>query len=64
MEKLLEDDSKLALQKALDLACSVKNTEITKTGFSPLQLYCCKSPTFPGLSDCTPSSIELEGNNE
>ena len=42
----------------------MKNTEINKTGFSPLQLFCGRSPTFPGLSDCTPSSIELDGNNE
>ena len=25
---------------------------------------CGRSPSFPGLSDCSPSSIELEGNNE
>ena len=29
-----------------------------------MQLVSGKSPTFPGFSDCTPSSIELEGNNE
>ena len=64
LEKILEDDPKIGLQKAVDLACFVKNTEINKTGFSPLQLFCGRSPTFPGLSDCTPSSIELDGNNE
>ena len=31
--KLLEDDPKLNIQKAVDLACFVKNTEINKTGF-------------------------------
>ena len=64
IEKLLEDEPKMDLQKAVDLACFVKNTEINKTGFSPLQLLCGKSPSFPGFSDCTPGSIELEGNNE
>lgn len=64
VEKILEDDSKISLQEAVDLACFVKNTEINKTGFSPLQLFCGRSPGFPGLSDCTPGSIELEGNNE
>ena len=64
IEKLLEDDPKLGLQKAVDIACFVKNTEINKTGFSPLQLFCGRSPGFPGLSDCTPSSIERDGNNE
>ena len=64
LEKILEDDPKINLQKAVDLACFVKNTEINKTGFSPLQLFCGRSPSFPGLSDCTPSSIELEGNNQ
>ena len=64
VEKLIEDDPKIGLQKAVDLACFVKNTEINKTGFSPLQLFTGKSPSFPGYSDCTPSSIEREGNNE
>ena len=64
VEKLREDDPKLDLQKAVDIACFVKNTEINKTGFSPLQLFCGRSPSFPGLSDCTPSSIEMEGSND
>lgn len=64
VEKLLEDEPKMDLQKAVDLACFVKNSEINNTGFSPLQLLCGKSPSFPGFSDCTPGSIELEGNNE
>ena len=64
VEKILEDDSKIDLQKAVDLACFVKNTEINKTGFSSLQLFCGRSPAFPGLSDCTPANIHLEGNNE
>ena len=62
--KILEDDPKMGIQKAVDLACFVKNTEINKTGFSPLQLFCGRSPSFPGYSDCTPGSIELEGSNE
>ena len=64
VEKIREDEPKIDLQKAVDLACFVKNAEINKTGFSPLQLFCGRSPGFPGLSDCTPSSIELEGSNE
>ena len=64
VEKILEDDPKTGIQKAVDLACFVKNTEINKTGFSPLQLFCGRSPSFPGFSDCTPGSIELEGSNE
>ena len=40
VEKLKEDDPKIDLQKAVDIACFVKNTEINKTGFSPLQLFC------------------------
>ena len=64
VEKLLEDEPKIDLQKAVDTACFVKNTEINRTGFSPLQLFCGRSSSFPGLSDCTPSSIELEGSND
>ena len=64
VEKIVEDDAKIDLQKAVDLACFVKNTEINKTGFSSLQIFCGRSPTFPALSHCTPANIELEGNNE
>ena len=64
VEKILDDEPNTDLQKAVDRACFVKNMEINKTGFSPLQLFCGRSPSFPGYSDCTPSSIELEGNNE
>ena len=64
VEKIMEDDPKTDLQKAVDQACFVKNTEINQTGFSPLQLFSGRSPTFPGLSDCSPGSIELEGKNE
>ena len=64
VEKILEDDSTVGIQKAVDTACFVKNSEINKTGFSPIQLFCGKSPSFPGYSDCTPGSIELEGSNE
>ena len=64
VEKILEDDPKVDLQKAVDLACFVKNSEVNQTGFSPLQLHTGRSPTFPGLSDCSPASIDLEGSNE
>ena len=64
VEKILEDEPKIGLQKAVDWACFVKNTEINKTGYSPLQLFTGKSPTFPGLSDCSPANIEMEGNNQ
>jgi hypothetical protein len=29
-----------------------------------MQLLTGKSPTFLGLSDCSPANIEMEGNNE
>ena len=64
VDKVLEDDPKVGLQKAVDLACFVKNSEINKSGFSPFQLLCGRSPHFPGYSDCTPGTIELEGSNE
>ena len=64
VEKILEDDPNVGIQKAVDLACFVKNSEINKSGFSSIQLVCGKAPHFPGYSDCTPGSIELEGNNE
>ena len=64
VNKILEDDPKMGLQKAVDWACFVKNTEINKTGFSPLQLFTGRSPAFPGLSDCSPANIEMDGNNE
>ena len=58
------DEPKLGIQKAVDLACFVKNTEINKTEFSPLQMFCGRLPAFPSYSDCSPGSIELEGSNE
>ena len=64
VEKILEDDPKSDLQKAVDLACFVKNTEINQTGFSPLQLFTGRSPTFPGLADCSPANVEMDGSNE
>ena len=64
VEKIKEDDPKIDLQKAVDLACFVKNSEVNQTGFSPLQLHTGRSPTFPGLSDCSAASIDLEGSNE
>ena len=48
----------------MDLACFVKNTEINQTGYSPLQLLTGRTPTFPGLSDCSPANIEMDGCNE
>ena len=64
VEKILDEDPTVDIQKAVDLACFVKNSEINKSGFSSIQLLCGKSPSFPGYSDCTPGSIELEGSNE
>ena len=64
VEKIMEDDPKLTIQKAVDLACFVKNSEVNKSGFSSIQLTCGKSPHFPGYSDCTPGGVELEGSNE
>ena len=64
VEKMLEEDPKTNLQKAVDLACFETNLEINKPGCSPLQLFCGKSPSFPWYYDCTPSSIELEGSNK
>ena len=64
IDKILEDDPKMGLQRAVDWACFVKNSEINKTGFSPLQLFSGKSPVFPGLSDCSPANVEMDGNNE
>ena len=40
VEQILEDDPKVCIQKAVDLACFVKNNEITKSGFLPIQLHC------------------------
>ena len=64
VDKIIEDDPKIGLQRAVDWACFIKNTEFNKTGFSPLQLFSGKSPAFPGLSDCSPANIEMDGNNE
>ena len=64
VEKILEENPKTDLQKAVDLACFAKNTEINQTGYSPLQLLTGRAPSFPGLSDCTPANIDMDDSNE
>ena len=64
VEKILEENPKTDLQKAVDLACFTKNTEINQTGYSPLQLLTGRAPSFPGLSDCSPANIDMDDSNE
>ena len=64
VEKILEENPKTDLQKAVDLACFVKNTEINQTRYSPLQMLTGRAPSFPGLSDWTPANIDMDDSNE
>ena len=51
INKLREDDPKIKLQDAVDLACFWKNAEVRKTGFSPHQLMYGRGVTIPGVID-------------
>ena len=51
IKKLMEDDDKLPLEKALDHALYARNIEIGKSGFSPQQLAFGQGSVIPGITE-------------
>ena len=51
IKKMMEDDSKLKIDDALQHATWSRNMEIGKFGYSPYQLVYGKSPFLPGISE-------------
>ena len=56
IEKMLLDNPGLDLQVCADLACLAKNSEISRLGYSSLQIANGKNPLIPGMgSDYVPT---------
>ena len=51
MNKIIEEDKKISLQQAVNMAVWTHNTNINRLGFDPLTLVTGKAVVFPGLSD-------------
>ena len=51
MNKIMEEDKKISLQQAVNMAVWTHNTNINRLGFDPLTLVTGKAVVFPGLSD-------------
>ena len=62
-EKVMLDDPKMSPQEAIDFAAFAKNSEVNRTGFSPLQLMMGTNPGFPGLAEANPASSNIDGAN-
>ena len=51
VKKAMEEDKKLKLQTAVNMASWTHNTNVNTFGYSPLQLVIGKSIVLPGLND-------------
>ena len=49
VSKLMEEDKKMSLQEACDMAMWTHNTNKSRKGFLPLQIATGKAVTFPGI---------------
>ena len=63
-EKLMRDNPDMKHQEAIDHASLSKNSEVNRSGFSPLQLVMGKNPSFPGLGEVNPSSNNLDDSSK
>ena len=50
VKKILEEDAKIDLQKAVDMAVWTHNTKVNRLGFDPMTLVTGKAVVFPGIS--------------
>ena len=51
-------------QEAINHACIAKNSEISRSGFSPLQLVMGQNSSFPGLAEVTPASNNVDHSSK
>jgi transposase InsO family protein len=63
-EKLLKDDPKMNPQESVNHAAFAKNSDSNQTGFSPIQLMTGTNTKFPGLSEATPASSNLDSSSK
>ena len=50
VKKIIQEDKKVTLQDAVDMASWTHNTNVNTLGFTPMQLVTGKSVVFPGIS--------------
>ena len=62
-EKIMAENPKITPQEAVDQAAFAKNSETNQSGFSPLQLIMGKNPNFPGLSEVTSASTNMDNSS-
>ena len=63
LKKLWQENPKITPQEAVDQAAFAKNSETNQSGFSPLQLIMGKNPNFPGLSEVTSASTNMDNSS-
>ena len=51
-------------QEAVNHAAFAKNSDSNQTGFSPIQWMTGTNPKFPGLSEATPASSNLDNSSK
>ena len=62
-EKILSENPQVTPSEAIKLASIARNSEINRSGFSPLQLIMGKNPTYPGLAEVNPASSNLDSSS-
>ena len=50
VKKIMQEDRKITLQEAVDMAAWTHNSNVNKLGFTPEQLVMGKNIVFPGIS--------------
>ena len=63
-EKIMLENPAMSPQDAVNQASFSKNSDINRSGFSPLQLMMGKSPGFPGLAEANPASSNIDSANK
>ena len=51
-------------QVAVNYASFAKNSEVNRSGFSPLQIVMGRNPSFPGLSDASPVISNFDSSSK
>ena len=63
-EKIRAEKPEISPQEAINQAALAKNSEVTRSGFSALQLVMGQNPTFPGMAEVTPASCNLDSSSK
>ena len=50
VKKLMDEDNKMVLSEAVEMAAWTHNTNVMVSSYTPLQLMTGKSVTYPGIS--------------